>query len=58
MLSRMFGPGLGRIFRSRWAALWWAAGMLVTAWSLVPAADETPDGNPPHHVNPWAKDAK
>lgn len=57
----MFGSGLRAIFRSRWAALWWAAGMLFTAWTLVPDAEDTDaNGNPapPHHYNPWAKDAK
>ncbi|MEO0030824.1 MAG: hypothetical protein RIS94_582 [Pseudomonadota bacterium] len=56
----MFGA-LHKIFRSRWAALWWAAGMLFTAWSLVPAADPADDGSGTpvkHHANPWAKDAK
>lgn len=28
------------IFRSRWKALWWAAGMLMTAYCTVPAANK------------------
>lgn len=27
------------IFRSRWKALWWAAGVLMTAYCTVPAAN-------------------
>lgn len=57
----MFGPGLRRIFASRWAALWWAAGILFTAWSLVPAPDPVDDSGRPvqaHHVNPWARTDK
>jgi len=56
----MFGPRLNSIFRSRWSAVWWAMGMLVTAWSLTPSedADTQPDAAPTHHkANPWAKDA-
>jgi ethanolamine utilization microcompartment shell protein EutL len=38
---RMFGPGIGTIFASRWKALWWSAGVLLTAYCTVPSADET-----------------
>lgn len=34
MLARM--TGFRRIFRSRWAALFWSAGILWTAYSMVP----------------------
>ncbi|MBB4612820.1 hypothetical protein [Novosphingobium taihuense] len=57
----MFGPRITTVFASRWRALWWAASMLVLAWSLVPSADE--DGGAkttkakPAHADPWAKDA-
>jgi len=48
------------IFRSRWKALGWAAGVLLTAYCSVPAADAPPAGKadmaPPAHVNPWAID--
>jgi len=37
----MFGPGLGSVFASRWKALWWAAGILLTAYCSVPSKDET-----------------
>jgi len=47
------------VFRSRWKALWWAAGILLTAYCTVPSADETAKKEaatqaPAHHVNPWA----
>lgn len=57
----MFGPRITTVFASRWRALWWAASMLVLAWSLVPSADENDGSKPakpkPAHVDPWAKDA-
>lgn len=56
----MFGPRITTVFASRWRALWWAASMLVLAWSIVPDADEhaaKPAKPKPAHVDPWAKDA-
>jgi hypothetical protein len=38
----MFSPRLGTVFASRWKALWWAAGILVTAYCTIPAADDGP----------------
>jgi len=29
------------VFTSRWKALWWSAGVLLTAYCSVPSADET-----------------
>ncbi|MCW1383110.1 hypothetical protein OLX02_09770 [Novosphingobium sp. KCTC 2891] len=55
----MLGFRSRRIFRSRWSALWWAAGILFTAWQVTPSPDETEaaaPAPPPVHVNPWAKD--
>jgi hypothetical protein len=52
----MFGPRLTRVFASRWAALWWAATILLLAWQLVPS----PDDDAPQSAdsaadsNPWA----
>ena len=48
------------VFRSRWKAASWAAGVLLTAYCTVPSADETaqsagPAAAPHDHVNPWAK---
>ena len=37
----MFGPSLGSVFASRWKALWWAAGVLLTAYCSVPSKNET-----------------
>jgi hypothetical protein len=37
----MFGPGIGSVFASRWKALWWAGGILLTAYCSVPSKDET-----------------
>lgn len=37
----MFGPGLGSVFASRWKALWWAGGILLTAYCSVPSQEET-----------------
>ena len=61
MLST-FGPRMNTIFRSRWKALWWSAGVLLTAYCSVPSPDQTAqkqDVKAPaaksHHVDPWAK---
>ena len=35
----MFGP---RLFRSRWAALFWSAGVIWTAYDIADAAPATP----------------
>jgi hypothetical protein len=35
----MFGR-YQNVFRSRWKALWWAAGVLMTAYCTVPSPDE------------------
>ena len=37
----MFGPGIMSVFTSRWKALWWSAGVLLTAYCSVPSADES-----------------
>lgn len=49
------------IFRSRWKAVWWALGVMMTAYCSVPSPDDSkaPPPAPPiadHHVNPWALD--
>jgi len=48
------------VFRSRWRALFWAGGVLLTAYCTVPAADNAKQSKPApeqhHHVNPWALD--
>lgn len=35
-----FGPKLNTVFASRWKALMWAGGILLTAYCSIPAADE------------------
>lgn len=32
-----FGPRLNTVFRSRWRALWWSLGVLLTAYCTVPS---------------------
>lgn len=47
------------VFRSRWKALWWAAGVCLTAYCSVPSPDhpDAPQHSAAHqHVNPWALD--
>jgi hypothetical protein len=48
------------IFRSRWKALWWAAGVCLTAYCTVPSADHTArqEAAAQHKpaANPWALD--
>lgn len=36
-----FGPKLNTVFQSRWKALLWSAGVLLTAYCTVPSADQT-----------------
>ena len=54
---RMFGK-YQAVFRSRWRALFWASGVLLTAYCTVPSQEES-DGasrHPAKHHNPWALD--
>ncbi|WP_423141002.1 hypothetical protein ACOYW6_09060 [Parablastomonas sp. CN1-191] len=60
MLS--FGPKLNTVFASRWKALWWSAGILMTAYCTVPSSDQADDGTATQHVaakgphhSPWDK---
>jgi hypothetical protein len=56
-----FGPRLNTVFASRWKALLWSAGMLLTAYCSIPDrepnAAAAPDAAaPPTHArSPWAK---
>ena len=57
------GPRLNTLFASRWKALLWAAGILLTAYCTVPSADETnaEEGVAAHAdskpaTSPWARD--
>lgn len=61
-----FGPRLNTVFASRWKALLWAAGVLLTAYCTVPSADETAQQEAAqaaaakaaaaHHKSPLARD--
>ncbi len=37
----MFGPRITTVFASRWKALWWAGGIMLTAYCTIPSADES-----------------
>jgi hypothetical protein len=56
----MFGPRITTVFASRWKALWWSAGILLTAYCSVPSPDNSDKpgdkGMKTHHahVDPWA----
>jgi hypothetical protein len=57
------GPKLNTLFASRWKALLWAGGVLLTAYCTVPSAEETEQesraatstGTKPA-TSPWARD--
>lgn len=38
----MFGVRTSQVFTSRWKALLWGAGVLMTAYCTVPSADDEP----------------
>ena len=49
------------VFRSRWKALWWAAGVCLTAYCTVPSQDQSAAQQAKLHpvqVNPWSVDKK
>ena len=57
------GPKMNQVFRSRWKALGWSLGVLLTAYCTVPAADDArlheqtkAQHVPAKHKSPWAKD--
>lgn len=58
-MAGMFGPRLTTVFASRWKALWWASGVLLTAYCSIPSPEET--AKQVHHpavkhakADPWA----
>lgn len=60
----MIGPRLNTVFASRWKAMFWAAGVMMTAYCSIPSADETDGGDATAsktaahdgpHKSPWAK---
>lgn len=40
----MLGPSIRTVFTSRWKALMWSAGILMTAYCSIPSAEETGEG--------------
>ena len=48
----MFGVRTTQVFTSRWKALLWAAGVMLTAYCTVPSADETPAAPTPQAHGP------
>jgi len=57
------GPKLNTLFASRWKALLWAGGVLLTAYCTVPSAEETAQDagttagtNTKPSISPWARD--
>lgn len=42
----MFGPSIFSVFRSRWKALWWAAGILLLAYCSIPSPEEQAQPQP------------
>ena len=59
-----FGPRMNTVFASRWKALLWAGGILLTAYCTVPSREQTvaeaaqAQAAKPAHHNPWALDPK
>jgi hypothetical protein len=61
MASAMFGPRITTVFRSRWHALVWSAGVLMTAYCTAGGGEMTiqqaikKTDKPAAHANPWAR---
>ena len=58
-----YGTKINQVFTSRWKAVTWSLGILVTAYCTVPAADEARQHEDAQtapvsgqHKSPWAKD--
>lgn len=57
------GPRLNTLFASRWKALAWAAGILLTAYCSIPSREESDQADGITHpdkaaTSPWAPDPK
>ena len=60
-----FGPRLTTVFTSRWKALFWAGGVMITAYFTASEAKHEPSSAQPvatviteegaSHTSPWAK---
>jgi len=63
MPAGMFGPKISTVFRSRWNAVIWSVGILLTAYCSVPSQEETQakkaaQEHAHSQPNPWAKSQK
>jgi hypothetical protein len=59
------GPKLNTLFASRWKALAWGAGVLLTAYCSIPSREESDQADrtsnsaqTTHAASPWAPDPK
>lgn len=56
-----FGPKLRHVFASRWKAVFWSLGVMLTAYCTVPAADQVRENGAAKthaqtaHKSPWSK---
>ena len=54
-----FGTRLNQVFASRWKAVTWSLGILLTAYCTVPSADDAAQPGAAQasavHKSPWAK---
>ena len=58
-----FGPKLTTVFASRWKAVLWSLGILLTAYCTVPSPEQTQQqeqakvaaAHKAHPKSPWAK---
>ena len=46
----MLGARTSQVFTSRWKALFWAAGVMLTAYCTIPGADDVQDKAKPGEV--------
>ncbi len=55
----MFFGSVRNVFASRWKALLWAAGVMLTAYCTIPSPDPSPAdkaaAQAQQHINPWSK---
>lgn len=58
-----FGPKMNTVFASRWKAAIWSAGILLTAYCTIPAADQAREQSAQKvakaagaNKSPWALD--
>ncbi|MFM5916850.1 MAG: hypothetical protein ACKOOL_04875 [Novosphingobium sp.] len=56
-----FGTKINQVFASRWKAVTWSLGILLTAYCTVPSAEQTQQKEQAKaaaaasHKSPWAK---